>query len=75
VAALDQTKEQVAYAKFWQGIVVVTDISLFGWFVSAVPGAPALTLGLAVTGVVLLTIVAIVLNRQIANGIARIGEL
>jgi hypothetical protein len=73
--ALDQTKEQVAYAKFWQGIVVVTDISLFGWFVSTFPAAPAIILGLAAIGVLLLTIVAIVLNRQIAYGIARIGEL
>jgi len=32
--ALDQLKEQVAYLKFWQGIMVVTDISLVGWLIS-----------------------------------------
>jgi len=33
VSELDRLKEQVAYLKFWQGIVVVTDISLGGWLV------------------------------------------
>ena len=31
---LDRLKEEVAYFKFWQGIVVVTDISLLGWLIS-----------------------------------------
>ena len=31
---LDRLKEQIAYLKFWQGILVVTDISLIGWLVS-----------------------------------------
>jgi hypothetical protein len=31
---LDRLKEQLAYLKFWQGIMVVTDISLVGWLVS-----------------------------------------
>jgi hypothetical protein len=75
LAALDRTKEEVAYARFWQGIVVVTDISLIGWSVSTFSSAPGLNISLAVLGVLLLTIVAIVLHRLIQRGIAKLGEL
>ena len=40
--ALDRLKEQVSYFKFWQGIVVLTDISLLGWLISAVDEADRL---------------------------------
>jgi len=33
VSELDVAKEQIAYLKLWLGIMVVTDISLIGWFV------------------------------------------
>ena len=36
VPELDRLKEQVAYLKFWQGIVVVTDIAA-GWFQRRIP--------------------------------------
>jgi len=75
LAALDRTKEEVAYARFWQGIVVVTDISLIGWSVSTYSAALALNLSLAVAGVLLLTIIAIVLHQQIQRGIVRLGAL
>jgi hypothetical protein len=38
---LDYLKEQVAYLKLWQGIVVITDISLTGWAMSAADDAGA----------------------------------
>ena len=31
MSELDRLKEQLAYLKFWQGIMVITDISLVGW--------------------------------------------
>jgi hypothetical protein len=34
MSELDLAKEQIAYLKFWLGIMVVTDISLFGWLIS-----------------------------------------
>ena len=43
MSELDRLKEQLAYLKFWQGIMVVTDISLVGWLVSTADGARALT--------------------------------
>ena len=56
MSELDRLKEQVAYLKFWQGIMVVTDISLVGWLVSTADGARPLTVALAIVGVVLLTL-------------------
>jgi hypothetical protein len=52
VAQLDRLKEQVAYLKLWQGIVVVTDISLAGWLISAGDAAHPITVFLAVLGLV-----------------------
>ena len=36
MSELDVAKEQITYLKFWLGILVVTDISLFGWLLSNV---------------------------------------
>ena len=33
MSELDVAKEQIAYLKLWLGIMVVTDISLIGWFI------------------------------------------
>jgi hypothetical protein len=75
VSELDRLKEQVAYLKFWQGIVVVTDISLAGWLISASDTAARLTAILAVAGVVLLSLGVVVLHRQIERRIDHIGRL
>lgn len=72
---LDRLKEQLAYLKFWQGIMVVTDISLVGWLVSTADGARALTVVLAIIGVVALTFGIVVLHRQIERRIDEIGRL
>ena len=71
---LDRLKEQLAYLKFWLGIVVVTDISLAGWLVSASNTAASLTVVLAIAGVVLLSIGIVVLHRQIERRIDQIGK-
>ena len=34
MAELDRVREEIAYLKYWQGIFVVTDISLIGWLLS-----------------------------------------
>ena len=33
MSELEVAKEQIAYLKLWLGIMVVTDISLIGWFI------------------------------------------
>lgn len=75
MSELDRLKEQVAYLKFWQGIMVVTDISLVGWLVSTADGARPLTVALAIVGVVLLTLGIVMLHRQIERRIDHIGRL
>ena len=35
MSELDRIKEQIAYLKYWQGIMVVTDITLVGWLLTA----------------------------------------
>lgn len=75
VAQLDRLKEQVAYLKLWQGIVVVTDISLAGWLISAGDAAHPITVFLAVLGLVLLSFGIVVLHRQIERRIEQIGVL
>ncbi len=75
MSELDRLKEQLAYLKFWQGIMVVTDISLVGWLVSTADGARALTVVLAIIGVIALTFGIVVLHRQIERRINQIGRL
>lgn len=75
MSELDRLKEQLAYLKFWLGVMVVTDISLVGWLVSTADGARPLTVALAIVGVVLLTFGVVVLHRQIERSIDQIGKL
>ena len=75
MAALDRVKEQVGYLKFWQGIIVLTDISLVGWLISALESAAAITLRLAMVGVLLLTCAGMFVHRRIERRIAEIGAL
>lgn len=72
---LDRLKEQIAYLKFWQGVLVVTDISLIGWLVSNAVSTTAGTVTLAVISVAIITAGVIVLHRQIERRIDQVGEL
>jgi hypothetical protein len=67
MSELERLKEQLAYLKFWQGIMVVTDISLVGWLVSTADGARAFTVVLAIIGVIALTFGIVVLHHQILS--------
>lgn len=75
MSELDRIKEQLAYLKFWQGIMVVTDISLVGWLVSSAGSAAPLSITLAIVGVIALTVGIVVLHRQIERRIEQIGKL
>lgn len=77
---LDRLKEELAYAKYWQGIMVVTDVSLIGWLISAGGTADAVIRLFAVIGVGVLTLGIYLLHRyllhrQIARRIDQIGKL
>ena len=72
---LERLKEQIAYLKFWQGVLVVTDISLIGWLVSNAASTTAGTVTLAVISVAFITARVIVLHSQIERRIDQVGEL
>ena len=72
---LDRLKEQLAYLKYWQGIMVITDISLIGWLISAGGTAGTANLALGIFGVAILTSGIYVLHRQIERRIDHIGKL
>lgn len=72
---LDRIKEELAYFKFWLGIVVVTDIGLVGWLLVAVDEADRLRIVLAALGIVLLSSAVVLLHREIDRRMERIGKL
>jgi hypothetical protein len=75
VSELDVAKEQIAYLKLWLGIMVVTDISLIGWFIGNYGQAAA---GLLVTNLMAVAIVSggiVELHRRIERQIERLREL
>jgi hypothetical protein len=69
MSELDIAKEQIAYLKIWLGILVITDISVSGWFVSSLGTATALLLWGAVITVVALTAGVLLLHRRIERHI------
>jgi len=75
MSELDHLREEVAYLKFWLGIVVVTDISLAGWLLSSFDTAALYTVFFAVMGLILLSAGIVVLHRRIERRISRIKEL
>jgi len=72
---LDVAKEQIAYLKVWLGILVITDISVFGWLISNVETATAPLLWAAVIAVVGLTVGILLLHRRIKGYIESLKGL
>jgi small-conductance mechanosensitive channel len=72
---LDRLKEEVAYRKFWQGVAVVTLVSVAGWLITNGSTADSWSFALAVAGVISLGIGVVVLGRQIQRRIEEIGKL
>jgi len=72
---LDVAKEQIAYLKVWLGILVVTDISAFGWLISNIETATAPLLWAAVIAVVGLTVGIVLLHQRIKGHIESLSRL
>ena len=75
MSELDVAKEQIAYLKFWLGVMVVTDISLFGWLIS---NATSTTLQLLAGGclaVIAITAGIALLHRRIERQIQALRGL
>ena len=75
MSELDHLREEVAYLKFWLGVVVVTDISLAGWLISSSDTAAPYTVFFAVAGLILLSAGIVFLHRRIEQRLSRIKEL
>jgi len=75
MSELDIAKERIAYLKIWLGILVITDISVSGWFVSSLGTATALLLWGAVIAVVVLTAGIFLLHRRIGRHIESLRGL
>ncbi|MBI2179361.1 MAG: hypothetical protein HYU31_00890 [Deltaproteobacteria bacterium] len=75
ISELDVAKEQIAYLKFWLGIFVVTDISLFAWVLSNVGSATLLLLFGGCFAIVATTLGIVLLHRRIERQIESLREL
>jgi len=75
MAALDRTKEELAYLKLWQGVIVVTDISVIGWIASSKDSVLNVLFLMALAVVALLTVGGFVLHRLIERLIDEAGKL
>jgi hypothetical protein len=74
MSELDVAKEQIAYLKFWLGILVITDISLFAWLLSNVGSANLLLVSGGCFAVVAITVGIILLHRRIERQIENLRE-
>ena len=74
MSELDIAKEQIAYLKFWLGILVITDISLFGWLLSNVGSANLLLVSGGCFAVMAITVGIILLHRRIERQIESLRE-
>jgi hypothetical protein len=71
----DKAKEQIAYLKFWLGVMVVTDISLVGWFISSADSAPVHKVIGAIVAVVVITVTGFIVHRRVKRLIDALEEL
>ncbi|MBA2492276.1 MAG: hypothetical protein H0W34_10780 [Pyrinomonadaceae bacterium] len=75
MSELDVIKSQITYLQVWLGIMVVTDISLFGWLVTNAGVAPLrLVLGCSVAAIAI-TAGIFFLHRRIERHITSLREL
>lgn len=75
MSELDVAKEQIAYLKLWLGIMVVTDISLIGWFIGNYGQALVTLLVTDLLAVAVVSAGILVLHRLIERKIERLREL
>ena len=71
----DLIKEKIAYYKFWLGIMVITDISLFGWLVSNFISAPLTIVVGCITTIYFITGGIVVTHRRIDRHIEKLRNL
>jgi hypothetical protein len=75
MSKVDKTKEQLAYLKFWLGVMVVTDISLVGWLVSSADAAPVHKVLGALVAVVVITAAGFTVHHRVGRLIDALEDL
>ena len=75
MSELDVAKEQIAYLKLWLGIMVVTDISLIGWFMGNYGQASRILLLTDFLAVATVSVGIVALHRRIEHRIERLRDL
>lgn len=75
MSELDVAKEQIAYLKLWLGIMVVTDISLIGWFIGNYEKASASLLTTDFLAVAVVSVGIAILHYRIKHKIEHLREL
>ena len=75
MSELDVAKEQIAYLKLWLGIMVITDISLIGWFIGNYGQASASLLVTDLLAAAAVSAGIVVLHYRIEEKIERLKEL
>ena len=75
MSELDIAKEQIAYLKLWLGIMVVSDISLVGWFIGNYGQASTSLLAADLLAIVVVTAGIAELHRRIERKIESLRNL
>lgn len=75
MSELDRVREQIAYLKYWQGIMVVTNIGVLGWMISVVESPPWKTFTIAAVAFIALSFGVLNFHRRIKRRIDRLRDL
>jgi hypothetical protein len=75
MAKLDHLKEEIAYLKYWQGIMAVADGSVIGWLVTSSERSRLVIFALAVVALIALSWGVLALHRRIARRIKSTARL
>lgn len=75
MSELDVVKEQIAYLKVWLGIMVVTDISLFGWLITNFRNASTWIIGACIFAIAAVSGVILYIHKRIEQRIDSLREL
>jgi hypothetical protein len=75
MSELDVVKEQIAYLKVWLGIMVVTNISLFGWLVTSFDTAPVRIVVGCIIAIITVSSGIVIIHRRIERHIESLRGL
>lgn len=75
MSELDCIKEKINYMKIWLGMLVVTDISLFGWLVTHALSASSIIVVGGVVAVLVITSAIALIHHRIDQRIDQLRDL